>query len=254
MSEIIKPDAKMFQSAKRFQKEPFRVDPLSPLKEIAPMDIRLDGMAPEPEPPAPEQLLEEVRSKVARLIEEAENRAQQITSEAEERAEDIFRQARERGRVDGVEEVRDKVERQRQASSQILASFVERMKEREAELIESLTPRLADLAAELAQKIIHREIGRDPSLVTAQAEQAIVRILQREKIVIRVNCDDEKLMKEHKPTLLGMFDGVDKIEVIIDPEVERGGCVVETDLIKVDARPSSQLRTACRTILGEEEK
>jgi len=243
LSEIIKPDAKMFQSAKRFQKKPFRVDPLSPLKESAPMDIRLDGMAPEPEPLAPEQLLEE-----------AENRAQQITSEAEERAEDIFRQARERGRADGVEEVRDKVERQRQASSQILASFVERMKEREAELIESLTPRLADLAAELAQKIIHREIGRDSSLVTAQAEQAITRILQREKIVIRVNRDDEKLMKEHKPTLLGMFDGVDKIEVIIDPEVERGGCVVETDLIKVDARPSAQLRTACRTILGEEEK
>jgi flagellar biosynthesis/type III secretory pathway protein FliH len=128
------------------------------------------------------------------------------------------------------------------------------MKERRAELVQSLAPGLAGLAAELAQKIIHREVNRDSSLAMKQAEQAIAKLLKREKLIIRVNSADEESMKEHKPALQRMFDGIDKIGIISDPEVERGGCIVETDLIKVDAQPGSQLRAASRTILDGEEK
>ena len=117
-----------------------------------------------------------------------------------------------------------------------------------------LTPRLASLATELAQKIIHREIEKDPSVVALQAEEAISRILEREKLIIRVNPGDEELMKDHKSALTKMFDGIDKIEVIGDPKVERGGCIVETHLIKVDAQPSSQLEAARKALLGGADK
>jgi flagellar assembly protein FliH len=136
----------------------------------------------------------------------------------------------------------------------MLSSFIEQMKKREAELTQSLAPRLADLATELAAKIIHREIGQDITLVTRQAEQALTKILERDKLLIRVNPSDEALMKEHKPTLMEMFDGIDKIEVIGDPEIERGGCVIETDLVKVDAQPRAQLKAARGAMDEENEK
>jgi flagellar biosynthesis/type III secretory pathway protein FliH len=69
-----------------------------------------------------------------------------------------------------------------------------------------------------------------------------------------VNPSDEAVMKEHKEVLKKMFDGTEKIEVIGDSSIESGGCVVETDLIKVDARPSSQLEAAHRALLGEAEQ
>ena len=88
----------------------------------------------------------------------------------------------------------------------------------------------------------------------SQAEEAITKLLERDKLVIRVNPADEDLMKEHKAALLRMFDGTEKIEVISDAGVERGGCIVETDLVKVDAQPCTQLQAARKALLAEEER
>jgi flagellar assembly protein FliH len=196
------------------------------------------------------RILKEARN----IIQEAEASAGTTIEEAKSRSQDIFRQARERGRSDGADEVRGQAERRYQASAQMLSSFIEQMKKREAELMQSLSPRLADLAIELAEKIIHKKLEQDSSPVARQAEWAIAKILEREKLLIRVNPSDEESMKEHKTTLTEMFDGIDKIEVIADTDVERGGCIVETDLIKVDAQPHTQLKAARNLLEDEIEK
>lgn len=271
MSRLIKPDdTKIFQSATRFSTKPFRIKLASAEESGAAVESATAAEARLPTTVETDlsgsvRSIEDAQEEAKRLIEEAEERAGQIESEAKEeaerivddarnRADDIYRQARERGRADGKEEVAKEAERRHKASAGMLATFVEQMKAREKELAESLTPRLAELAAELAKKIIHREVGRDSSIVTRQAEHAIAKILERGKLLIRVNPSDEESMREHKPTLVQMFDGIDKIEVFPDTGVERGGCVVETDLIKVDAQPRAQLETARKTILGESEK
>lgn len=257
MSKLIKPDdTPAFQSAAKFEKEPFRLGSKSAPEQVVLDSSRLhvDLVLPGLQDAGLDQLTAKAQEAADDIIQEAEANAAEILSEAKDRAEDIFRQARERGRSDGAEEVRGQAERQHQASARMLSSFIEQMKKRETELAQSLAPRLADLATELASKIIHREVGADSSLVARQAEQAIYKILERDKLVIRVNPSDEKLMKEHKPTLLEMFDGTDKIEVIGDPEVERGGCIVETDLIKIDAQPRAQLNAARNAFSDETER
>ena len=265
MSKLIKPDdTKAFESAIRFRKELFRVDRASsvPSEEIPEKTDSVEAEEPEVQL---EDLIEEARLKAERLIEEAGAEAERIKAEAteqagkilteaEDKAEDIFRKARERGRIDGAQEVKEQAERRHEASAKMLSSFVEQMKKRESDMAQSIVPRVAGLAADLAEKIIHREIGRDSSLVKKQAEHGISRILERDKLLIRVSPSDEELMKEHKPALIAMFDGIDKIEVIGDPGVEPGGCIVETDLIKVDARPRVQIEAARNAILGETEK
>jgi flagellar biosynthesis/type III secretory pathway protein FliH len=250
LSKLIKPDdGKAFQSARKFRKEHF---PLT--REPSPKEDLYPDFGLKVNPTSGHSNPEALAGAVRNVIEDAEEKAEQIVREAQTRADDILRQARERGRADGVEEGREKIETQRRASAELISSFIEQVKERQAELVQSLAPGLAALAAELAQKIIHREVNKDSSLAMKQAEQAIAKLLKREKLIIRVNGADEELMKEHKPALQRMFDGIDKIDIISDPEVERGGCIVETDLIKVDAQPGSQLRAASRTILDGEEK
>ncbi len=256
MSKLIKPDdSPAFLSAAKFKQEPFRLG-RAPAEQVAsdksrptkppPVDFRASGdeeSAGEVDVD-PGQLLEQAREAADETLRDAEAGARRIIDEAKDRAESILKQARERGRSDGAEEVRVEFERRHQNSARMLSSFIEQLKKREAELTRTLAPRLADFATELAAKIIHREIGQDIALVTRQAEQAVMKILERDKLLIRVNPSDEELMKEHKPTLVEMFDGIDKIEVIGDPEIERGGCIIETDLIKVDAQPHAQLKAA----------
>jgi flagellar assembly protein FliH len=181
--------------------------------------------------------------------------AEQVIAKAQKEADNIRKQAREQGYADGFakgkEENQKEFEEMSQASQQVIASLVSQLKEQEKDMMRLLSPRLADLAMELARRIIHREIKLDQSIVVGQAKEAITKILEREKLIIRVNPREEKTMKAQKPVLMSLFDGIDKIEVVADQTVERGGCVVETNLVKVDAQPESQLQSARKALVTD---
>jgi len=181
--------------------------------------------------------------------------AEQLIAMAQREADNIRNQAHEQGYADGLAKGREESQREfeetLQASRQMNESLVSQLKEQEKEMMRLLSPRMADLAMELARRIIHREIKLDPSIVVAQAKEAITKILEREKLIIRVNPREEKTMKAQKPVLMSLFDGIDKIEVVADQTVERGGCIVETNLVKVDAQPESQLESARKALATE---
>jgi flagellar assembly protein FliH len=242
LSKIIKPyESKVFLSAKKFQKQPLA--PRSPAAE-KPEDSS-SPQTGEPEPPVRPQPAPDD------IIAEARRRAEQIVRDAEQTANRIRHQARREGRVDGSEEARKQMEEHLEASSRLLSSLAAQMKEQESRFIKTITPELVDVVTSLAQKVVHKELEQDTSLVTVQAEEAINRIVERERLIIRVNPEDGELMKYHKEALIRMFDGVNKIEVVTDTDVERGGCIVEADHIRVDAQPSSQIAAARKALHGE---
>ncbi|MBI5119259.1 hypothetical protein HZA56_22555 [Candidatus Poribacteria bacterium] len=280
MSKIIKPcDKELFHSAKRFEKRSLITASKPPRQRAK------EEQVPTDDPPSmprgnlkpelaiqqvnPQDLIAEARTKADKTLQEAEckaetmladaeRKAQQILREAENSAEKIREQARAEGRSEGAaqatDEARRRIDEQLRASSQAVDALVNQIKAQEADLMRRVTPMIANLAADLAQKIIHREVEKDSSMVMGQAEEAIGKILERDKLIIRVNPADEELMKRHKPSLMGMFDGIDKIEVIVDADIEGGGCIVETNLIRVDAQPRSQLEAARKTLLAEATK
>ncbi len=266
MSKLIKPsDKELFESARKFEKKPLSPAQKPAKKESAAVN---HAPAPEPDPPRknnlkpsnPEDMIAQAARKAEQIVRDAESKAEGLLRNAKDKVRQLVREAENlkaqafEGAREGTREAQHKSEEQLRISSQMVESLVAQIKAQESQLLQMLTPRLANLATELAQKIIHREIEKDPSIVTLQAEEAISRILDREKLIIRVNPGDEELMKSHKKALMTMFDGIDKIEVIGDSKVERGGCIVETHLVKVDAQPCSQLEAARKTLLGEAEK
>jgi flagellar biosynthesis/type III secretory pathway protein FliH len=256
LSKIITPeDGKLFQSAKKFEKEVFRIAS-STSESAAP-----SGASPKesgrtargskhakPEAPA-----FDAQRTADRTTRDAERATRRMIREAEKRAAGIRERARNEGRAEGLEEARKQVAEERARSGQLVSSLIEQLKARDAELIASLAPRLADLAVDIAQKIIHSKLAKDSSIAKSLAEDAIAKILDREKLIIRVNPADVELMKAHRETLLGMFDGTEKIEIVATPTVEIGGCIVETSLIRVDAQISSQLEAARRALQNEVE-
>jgi flagellar assembly protein FliH len=103
--------------------------------------------------------------------------------------------------------------------------------------IESL---IISLAVEIAKKIVKKEIEKDDNFVINQVKDAIKRVIGVERIKLRINPEDEKLIKELKPELLQIADSTRDIIVESDPSVERGGCIIESELGNVDARISTQ--------------
>lgn len=96
------------------------------------------------------------------------------------------------------------------------------------------------LAVEIAKKIVKKEIEKDDDFIVNQVKDAIKRVIGVERIKLRINPEDEKLIKELKPELLQIADSTRDIIVEPDPSIEKGGCIIESELGNVDARISTQ--------------
>ena len=96
------------------------------------------------------------------------------------------------------------------------------------------------LSLAIAKRIVAREIAMDEGAVLARSREAIRKIIGVEKIKIHVNPADEEYIREHRSELSAYADSVKEIAIEADGKVERGGCIIESELGNIDARVSTQ--------------
>ncbi|MDQ1258019.1 MAG: flagellar assembly protein FliH, partial [Candidatus Hydrogenedentes bacterium] len=106
----------------------------------------------------------------------------------------------------------------------------------------SLEPEVVKLVRQIAEALIHREVQTDPELIHRTVRKALSAILDRERLVVRVNPVDLEALRSNKVALLDEFDGVEVLDVEADPSIAPGGCVVDSELMHVDARIKTQLK------------
>ncbi|MEJ7618218.1 MAG: FliH/SctL family protein [Pyrinomonadaceae bacterium] len=110
---------------------------------------------------------------------------------------------------------------------------------------------LLRLAVKIAEKIIAREIERDAAVTTEMIAAAITQarhFKRGEELTLRVHPADLAGVQARGDQLnpAGRFAG---INVVADPLVARGGCVIETERMTIDAQLDTQLRSIERALL-----
>jgi flagellar biosynthesis/type III secretory pathway protein FliH len=165
---------------------------------------------------------------------EAERLAAETVGRAEREAEAIRADARARGREEGLAEVTETVAR----------AAAER-----ARLERELERDLCALALSVAEKVLHRALALDPSLVTSVCAAALAESRAATGIVLEVHPDDVARVEEARSALEGALGRRDAFVVRAVETVGRGGCVVVSSLGRVDARLETQL-AAIRAALG----
>jgi len=98
---------------------------------------------------------------------------------------------------------------------------------------------LIDLAMAAAEKIVRHEVARDPQVIRRTLDALKNRVPAATEICLKVNPADQSEVQtfiEQSERLVWR-----RAEVVTDAEVERGGCVVSTNLGDVDARIQVQL-------------
>ncbi|MFO7707980.1 MAG: FliH/SctL family protein [Desulfobacterales bacterium] len=101
---------------------------------------------------------------------------------------------------------------------------------------------LVQLALAVARKIVNRELGIAPETVTATVRQALDRVEHADRITIRLNPEDLKLLSEISPTLMAGRPDAGRAVLEADEGMTRGGCLIETDSGEVDARIERQFQ------------
>ncbi len=106
------------------------------------------------------------------------------------------------------------------------------------------------LALAMARRVVAREIEIDEGAVLGRTREAIRRIIGVDKIKIHVNPADEDYIREGRNELSSYVDSVKEIVIEADEKIERGGCMIESELGNIDARISTQFGIIEETLLG----
>lgn len=169
-------------------------------------------------------------------VETAEAEAQAIIAEAEVRREQVLQDAWNEGyhagRAEGLGQVT--------GTLSMVEHMVNAMAEEIAQLPERLAPEVTGMALEVAARIVRAELAVRPERVAEVVRGAIRRASDRERMVVHVNPSDLEVVRDAAPSFAAQIGGITRLDVVDDPRIPAGGCVVETGSGDVDARLATQ--------------
>ena len=155
---------------------------------------------------------------VVKLLEEAKKNA----------FEDGFKEGRSKGFEEGIK----KKEEELAPIIESLGKSIEELKKKVSEVLNEIEPQIIELIKESVQVVVQREINISGTNLPVIINDILKEIPSGIKINIRLN---ETELEFVKPKLKLRGDIEKFVEFVSDPEIEKGGCIVETDIGSVDS-------------------
>jgi flagellar biosynthesis/type III secretory pathway protein FliH len=125
---------------------------------------------------------------------------------------------------------------------QRLQSVVGNVHETHSGFFRAAERQVVDLALQIAQKVIEREVENMPDLAINVIRAALEEMDARTAVRVRVNPDDEELLRRRWSQVVPPGVGADRIELQKDERVQTGGAIIETSHGQVDAQLESKLQ------------
>jgi flagellar assembly protein FliH len=117
------------------------------------------------------------------------------------------------------------------------------------QLDDEVQQQLSQLALTVGKQIARRELKADPAQIIAIIREAVARLPAAARDVrVHLHPEDAAIVRERLSS-----PGSDRAwNVIEDPALTQGGCLVRTDTSQIDARLESRLNAIVSSILGDE--
>ena len=149
---------------------------------------------------------------------------------------ELEREAFTKGYAQGERAGAEASARRGEATLRRLAQTIEELAGLRAELLQKTERQVVELALAIAGRVLRRELSVDRELLIAMAHVALERLGENTSATIRLNPDDYASIGAQAH--LGNHDVV---QVVADPLVSPGGCLVQSDFGLIDAGIDAQL-------------
>jgi len=194
--------------------------------------------------------VEDVQERARAYLAEIQQQAMQIIEEANKKAIDIAMAAHQAGLASGRAEIDDQVERRAQQISDqrcktAIASCEATVQQLSGETTAWLTHwrnLTVELASQMAEKLVRRSMKDNEEVLRVWLEEAIIAMRDARELRILVNPDDFTVAGRFLQNLTKMIPQAARIEVIPDPEISLGGCIVRSMHGLIDQQLESQLQ------------
>lgn len=170
------------------------------------------------------------------IVEAAQRKAQEILESAERQRARVHAEAKEAGRQEGLAQ-----------STEVLL----RAKMQAGEILTTSQQDILELAAKVAEKIIGRDLERDPEVLLEICATAIENVRNVRQMVLRVNPRDAGILRDNQKRLMDSIGRSIDMAVKEDAEVASGGCIVQTEFGTIDAQLPTQFAMLRNLLLGE---
>ena len=149
----------------------------------------------------------------------------------------------EAGTQKGYEESQHLLQQQVSQLNLLLEALAEPLKS----LDQQVEDELIKLVIAIAGQIIRREIKLDPGQIVGVIREAVnVLPLATQKITLNLHPEDADLVR----SILNLDENPPPWRLQENPLVTRGGCIVETEVSRVDATLEKRLSAVIATLLG----
>jgi flagellar assembly protein FliH len=166
--------------------------------------------------------------------------------------EAITAAAWESGLQDGYQEGLRRAAEEQAAATERLAVLASEALTDAHQFARALEQQLVELALAVAAKVVAREVQADPTLVVGVVRDTLAELQEATVVRLRVHPDDHDLVAAHWERLRQQR-GAEQGLLVADERVQRGGCVVETAIGRVDAQLDTRLAQVAETFAAVQE-
>lgn len=181
------------------------------------------------------------REKAAKIIEHAQAEAKKLIDQAkiygETAKQEAHREGMKQGKEDGYREGLAQFQAQMEQAKELCRQLINDRRK----VLETVEPELAHLSIQIAEKVIGEELKTNSDAVLSIVKAALAKMKSREQVTIKVHPDDLTHVENNRDIFAAMVEGIKDLEITADPRVDRGGCLIVTNLGNTDARISTQL-------------
>ncbi|HBX23704.1 MAG TPA: hypothetical protein DEF34_08780 [Desulfotomaculum sp.] len=178
-------------------------------------------------------IMDQAGVQAAAMLEEARQHA---AAEVEKVKTAAAREGYEQGHQSALETAGEEAASIRSEARKVLAQAEDMRRQK----FEQLKEELLSLAIEMAEKIVTRELETRSDVVLSIAEEAILLAGSREHVVLWINPAELEVCQTRRESLLALLPPRAELQIMTDPAIEPGGCVLENEYGKVDARLSNR--------------
>lgn len=197
-----------------------------------------------------EQMLKNAQEEAEQIRQRAQEERKRVLAEAKEQARFCEEEAKKRGFEAGYQEGMAAAQKEcadtlAQARKVIMDAHREKVR-----ILQSSEQLLVNLALAVAEKIMHRACQEGSTFILSVVREAIRQVEDAKRVEIRVHPSELPLLKKHMKEIAQDGGLIQECVVHADPQIQPGGCVVQTEKGNVDARLDTQLQ-ALRQALQE---
>lgn len=172
-----------------------------------------------------------------------------ILAQAREEAEAKVREAYAEGMRRGMEAGEQKFRESVSESARLLHEAATRLEQARREFLDELEPQVVQLAASIASKILEREATVSEALIKRTTRTVLEKLMDEEHVVLRANPADLEALREYRVELLEQFEGIQRLDIVADETIDAGGCIAQSDAVRIDGRLESQLERILNELL-----